>query len=65
MSELNLIDSRKLLTDTMEWAKDKKDEIKFIMLDYMAEVIDKQPTVMNTRKKGDELGMCVIHCNIN
>lgn len=52
MSELNLIDSRKLLTDTMEWAKDKKDEVKFIMLDYMAEVIDKQPTVMNARKKG-------------
>ena len=54
MSELNLIDSRNLLTDTMEWAKDKKDEVKFIMLDYMAEVIDKQPTVMNTRKKGGE-----------
>ena len=52
MSELNLIDSKKLLTDTMEWAKDKKDEVKFIMLDYMAEVIYKQPTVMNTRKKG-------------
>ena len=54
MSKLNLIDSRKLLTDTMEWAKDKKDEVKFIILDYMAEVIDKQPTVMNTRKKGGE-----------
>lgn len=52
MSELNLIDSRRLLTDTMEWAKDKKDEVKFIMLDYMAEVIDKQPTVINTIKKG-------------
>ena len=52
MSELNLIDRKTLLTDTMEWAKDKKDEVKFIMLDYMAEVIDKQPTVMNTRKKG-------------
>lgn len=54
MSESNLIDSRKLLTDTMEWAKDKKDEVKFIMLDYMAEVIDKQSTVMNTQNKGGE-----------
>ena len=54
MSKLNLIDSRKLLTDTMEWAKDKKNEVKFIMLDYIAEVIDKQPTVMNTQKKGGE-----------
>lgn len=54
MSELNLIDSKKLLTDTMEWAKDKKEDVKFIMIDYMAEVIDKQPTVMKTRKKGGE-----------
>ncbi|MBE6685760.1 MAG: hypothetical protein E7591_00835 [Ruminococcaceae bacterium] len=51
MSKLNLIDSRKLLTDTMEWAKDKKDEVKFIMLDYVAEVIDKQPTVITPERK--------------